>query len=160
MMIPRSSAISGRCPSSPSTAWKRRCPRAAVPASLERVGCAARDRPVGDEPAEVVDPGDVDELERAPEPLHPPAEALVAHRAPVVHGLAPELALGMGDVRRRAGDELLREELRMRGDLGALLGDVDRDVADQVDPALARVPPQLAPLAVEAHLVGERAGPA
>src|SRR4029079_4248253 len=44
--------------SPPAPALRRRVPR--------------RNRPVGDEAAEVVDAGEVDELQRAPEPLAPP----------------------------------------------------------------------------------------
>ena len=114
VMIPRSSAISGRCPSSSSTAWKSAAPGPRCQRPSSGLGRAARHRPVGDEAAEVVDPGDVDELERAPEALDPPAVALAPHRAPVVDRLAPELALGMRDVGRGAGDEVLGEELGVR----------------------------------------------
>ena len=91
------------------------------------------------------------------EALDPPAVAGRAVRAPVVERVAPVLAVRAQRVGRRAGDLAVREELRPRRDVGARVGDVDRDVADQPDAALARVGAQRLPLALEAHLVGERA---
>ena len=85
----------------------------------------------------MIDPGEVDELERPAEALDPPAVALPAHRAPVVHGLAPELAVGVGDVRGGAGLEPLAEEAGVCHDVGAVVRDIDRDVADQAIPRAA-----------------------
>ena len=45
----------------------------------------------------------------------------------------------------------------MRALVGRAGGDVDRDVADQPDAAVGGVRPQRGPLALEAHLVGDRA---
>ena len=118
---------------------------------------AGRHGPVRDEAAEVVDAGQVDELERAAEALDPPAVAGRAQRRPVVERVAPELALVGERVRRHACDHVVEEELRPGEMVGAALGDVDRQVADDSDAALVRVPPQRAPLALEAHLVGDRA---
>src|SRR5439155_1574547 len=59
-------------------------------------------------------------------------------------------------VGRRAGDLAVREQLRPAVEIGALVGDVDGQVADQADAALGRVGAQLPPLPLEAHLVGER----
>ena len=114
---------------------------ATMPAALPWVARPGRDRPVGDEPAKVVHARDVDQLERPPEALDPPAVALPPHRRPVVHRLPPELAVRMGYVRCRSGDEPRREEVRMRFDVRAVLGDVNRDVPDQPDAPLRRVPP-------------------
>src|SRR5439155_12590552 len=47
--------------------------RAAAPVAAPRRLVLLRDRPVGDEAAEVIDPRDVDELEHAAEALDPPA---------------------------------------------------------------------------------------
>ena len=57
-------------------------------------------------------------------------------RAPVVERVAPELADGAERVGRRAGDDAALEELGMGVDVGAAVGDVDRDVAEQPDAAL------------------------
>jgi hypothetical protein len=64
VITPRSSAMSG---SSPSSARARRTARAPARAASARAArrARARDRPVGDEAAEVVDPRQVEELERA-----------------------------------------------------------------------------------------------
>ena len=115
-----------------------------------------RHGPVGDEAAEVVDAHEVVELERPAEALDPPAVARRAHRRPVVDRVAPALALVGEGVGRDAGDDVGDEELGMREVVGAVLGDVDREVADQPDAALVRVALERAPLALEAHLVGDR----
>ena len=53
----------------------------------------------------MVDPREVEELERAPQPLDPPAVAAALQRRPVVERVAPQLALVGEGVGRRAGDE-------------------------------------------------------
>ena len=126
----------------PAAALRRRVPR--------------RNRPVRDEAAEVVDPADVDELERAPEALAPPAVAGRTVDGPVVERVPPALAGRAERVGRRAGDLAAREQLRPAGVIGAVVGDVDRHVADQPDAALRGVAAQRPPLPLEAHLVGER----
>ena len=82
-------------------------------------------RPAGtcqydDEAAEVVDPHEVEELERPPEPLDPPAVAGPLQRRPVVERVPPELTAGAQRIGRRAGDRAREEELRV----GALVGAV------------------------------------
>ena len=56
-----------------------------------------------------------------------------------------------------AGHGVVEEQLRVGLVVGAARGDVDRHVADQPHAALGRVGAQRAPLAVEAHLVRDRA---
>ena len=125
-----------------------------VPALGRRI--PLRDGPVGDVAAEVVDAAEIDELERPPETFAPPVEAGRAVDGPVVQRVAPTLAGRAERVGRRAGDLAVREQLRPAVEIGALVGDVDRQVADQADAALGRVGAQLPPLPLEAHLVGER----
>ena len=105
----------------------------------QRVARAARHRPVGDEAAEVVDPREVVELERAAEALGPPAVAAPLQRRPVVQRVAPQLALVGERVRRRAGDRAVAEQLGMRAVVGRARRDVDRHVADQPHAALGGV---------------------
>ena len=138
---------------------ERRAPRAALPAAAERVAGAARHRPVGDEAAEVVDPGEVEERERARQPRDPPGVAPPLQRGPVVERIAPQLALRRERVGRRARHRVRAEQLGMRAVVGRPGRDVDRDVADQPHAALGGVRTQAAPLAVEAHLVGDGAAP-
>ena len=118
-MWPRSSAISGRSPSSRSTARKSSAPGPRPPASARRGRVPRRDRPVRDEAAEVVDAREVDELEDAPEALDPPVVAGRAVHRPVVERVAPALAVRAQRVGRRAGDLAAREELRPALDVGA-----------------------------------------
>src|SRR5690242_154106 len=127
-----------------------------APASVPRGLVPSRNRPVGDEAAEVVDARDVDELERPCEALDPPAEAGPPMLGPVVQRVAPMLPVRVQRIGRCAGYLAAREELRPRRDVRALVGDVDRDVADEPHAPVARVVAQRAPLTLEAHLVGER----
>jgi hypothetical protein len=127
--------------------------RPAVPAPLAGIGLTGGDRPVRNEAAKVIDACHVRQLERSSKPLDPPAVALAPHLAPVVDRLPPELPLGMGNVGRRAGDEVFAEEVGVRADVRALLCDVDRDVADHPYAALGGVAAESTPLALEAHLV-------
>ncbi len=158
VMTPRSSAISGRSrPQIARRGVERRAARAAAPAPGQRVARAPRHRPVGDEAAEVVDPRDVAELERAPQALGPPVVAAPPQRRPVVERVAPQLPLVRVGVGRRAGDGLGREQLGVRAMVDRPGGDVDRHVADQLHAAVLRVRAQRRPLAVEPHLVGDRA---
>ena len=131
--------------------------RPAHPAPTSRVLGRRRHRPVRDEPAEVVDPRDVEQRERPPQALGPPAIARALQRRPVVQGVAPELAEVRERVRRHARDLPGAKQRRPRAVVGPVGSDVDRHVADQPDPALVGVLPQRTPLAREAHLIGHRA---
>ncbi len=131
--------------------------RAGAPAAALRSSVPRRNRPVGDEAAEVVNACQVDELEGTAEALGPPAVVRRPVDAPVVQRIAPVLA-GAGEiVGRRACDLAPAEELRVREVLSASLRDVDRDVAEDAHLALAGVVAQRVPLPPEAHLIGERA---
>ena len=135
---------------------EHRAARPALPAARQRVPRSGRHRPVGDEAAEVVDAGEVVELERAPQPLDPPAVAAALQRRPVVERVAPQLALVGERVGRRARHGAVLEELGMGAVVGAAGRDVDGDVADQLHAAIYGVLTQRGPLAVEADLVGDR----
>ena len=126
------------------------------PVSELRGRVPRRNRPVRDEAAEVVDPAEVEELERAQEALPPPAVAGRTVDGPIVERVPPPLAVRAEGVGRRSRDLAAREQLRPGVEVGAAVGDVDRQVADQPDAALGGVLPQRPPLPLEAHLVGER----
>ncbi len=117
--------------------------RPRLPVALDRAGSVRRHLPGGVEAAEVVDPDQVDPLQQASETLDPPAEAVSGDHLPVVERIAPELAGGAEIVGRDAGHEARRpvrlelEERPMRPDIHAIVGDEDRDVADQADAPLA-----------------------
>ena len=156
VMTPRSSAITGSAPSSRAAASNTARPGPAAPAPAARVGRARGHGPVGDEAAEVVDPRDVEEIERPAQALGPPAIAAALQRRPVIQRVAPQLAEVGVDVRRRARHLAAAKQLGVREVVGAAGRDVDRHVADQADAGLRRVGAQRAPLAREAHLVGDR----
>src|SRR5439155_22710549 len=105
-----------------------------VPAPRRRI--PRRNGPVGDEAPEVVDAAEVDELERPPEALPPPAVAGRAVDGPVVERVPPALAARAEGVGRSAGHLAVREQLRPGREIGSLVGDVDRQIADEADPAL------------------------
>src|SRR5512132_4228088 len=130
----------------------------ATPRPVRRL-LSGRDRPEPGEAAEVIDPEDVDEVEHAAHPLRPPVVAARSERLPVVERVAPVLPAAIELVGGRAGDEFVdgQEQIRVTQVVATALGDVDRHVADDPDPALARVGAQLLPLALEAHLVLELA---
>ena len=159
-MTPRSSAISGELAELGRRGVEDRAARPALPVPGQRVAGPRRHRPVGDEAAEVVDAGEVVEVERAPQPLDPPAVAAPLQRRPVVERVAPQLALVGERVGRRAGDGAGLEQLGVGPVVGAAGRDVDRDVADQLHAAVERVAAQRRPLAVEADLVGQRSAAA
>ena len=136
---------------------ERRPPRPARPPPAERVTGAARHGPVRREAAEVVDTREVDEVERAPQAVRPPAVAASPERPPVVQRVAPQLALVRVGVGRGAGHRVGAEQLGVRAVVDRPGGDVDRHVPDQPHPARRPVLAQRCPLAVEPHLVGDRA---
>src|SRR5581483_1548763 len=121
-----------------------------TPAAALRGLPPGRHRPVRDERAEVVDPRHVDELERPPEALRPPAVALDAMRPPVVDRVPPELARRAEVVGRRTRYDLLLEQLPVCALVGAAGGDVDRQVAEDADAVRLRVRAKPRPLALEA----------
>ena len=129
---PRSSTITGSSPSSRSAARKTAAPGPGLPVPLACGLGGCRHGPVAGEAAEVVDPEDVDEGERPPQALDPPAVALSRQRVPVVERVAPLLPDVVERVGRCAGDEVPGEEdLRMGRVVAAAGGDVDRDVPDR-----------------------------
>ena len=131
---------------------EQRLPGPAQPATAPRRAVADGDRPVRHVPAEVVEAGPVEELQRASESLHPPAVAVLAKCSPAVRRVPPELAGPREEIGRHARHERQVEVLRVRRHVRALALDVEREVADDADPALVRVGAKRAPLALEADL--------
>jgi hypothetical protein len=77
----------------------------------------------------------------------------------VIERVAPELAVRVEVVGRRAGLRGLVEQRRMLDRVGAAVRDVDREVADDPDAAFRRVRAQRRPLPLETDLIGEGARP-
>src|SRR5216683_1187288 len=75
------------------------------PASVFRSGVASRDLPTSCKPAEVIDAGDVDDLQAGPHALNPPAKTVLQHPLPVVERITPELSSGAEIIRRYAGHD-------------------------------------------------------
>ena len=136
---------------------KQRPPRTPPPSPGGRSPRSGGDRPVRDETAEVVDPREVEQLQRALHAVHPPAVAGALKRGPVIQRVAPELAADRVFIGRRTGHEPLLKEARMGQVIGARGRDVDRDVAHDPHAPLEPVGPQRPPFALEADLIGYRA---
>ncbi len=147
-----------RAPSSRRGGVEQRAARArAASDPPRRVARVRGHRPVGDEAAEVVDPRQVEELERAPQPLDPPAIAAPLQRRPVVQRVAPQLALvGVGVRAARRPRTPVAEQLGVRAVVGAVRRDVDRRRRRYSrTPRSAAYARSADPLALEAHLVGD-----
>ena len=134
VITPRSSATSGSSvPSSRGDGVEQRPPGPAAPAPRARVGVAVGHRPVGDEAAEVVEPRGVEQRQRAPQALDPPA--IPAPRAARPSRTAGCPTAGRG--RENASGGAPATHARRWNSSGwarwsALLRrDVDRDVAEQ-----------------------------
>jgi hypothetical protein len=119
---------------------------------------AARHLPVRLEPAEVVEPHQVEQRERGAEARGPPGEPVTRHRVPAVDGVAPELA-GRAEVvgrharlheRPAVGSQL--EELRVRPHVRAVVGDEDGHVAHHAHALRRAARAQGGPLAEEQEL--------
>src|SRR5262249_15539060 len=119
--------------------------RSLHPAAMFRGGGLGRHLPAGDEPPEVVEAQDIDELQRLAHALDPPGEALVAVPCPRVERVAPELTGRAEGVRRYAGDDqrpsrrIELPEMWPRPHVGRVEGDEDRQIADDADAGAVRV---------------------
>ena len=114
--------------------------------------------PGGGEGAEMVDAQQVDLPQRGADAIDPPGVAGLGIALPVVDRISPELALGGEGVRRNAGDDgrsplsIQPEQVAVRPDVGAVVGDEDGEIADDDDAPLVRVATDLAPLPVKQEL--------
>ena len=139
---------------------EHRPPRAADPAPVDGRLRTRSHRPVRDKSPEVIDPGDVEQLQGPPRPLDPPPIAASAQRRPVIQRVAPQLTVIGKCVRRGTRDEPVLEQLRVSAVIDAPRRHVDRDVAEQPDPPILAISPQGGPFGVEANLVLDRAATA
>ena len=103
--------------------------------------------------AEMIDPGEVDEFEGGANSLDPPAEAGSPHRVPVIGRVSPELTIGRKIVRRnarycdRAPILPQLEERLIRPDIGAVVRNEDRNIADDLDATIVGIRFERGPLA-------------
>ena len=123
-----------------------------------------RNRPVGFEAAEVIDPGHVDHVEDCRDPAGPPVEQEIIGRLfvaiPAIQGVAPALAGGAeivggdaGDVGRQQRPVIEGEDRLVGPDVDTVEADIDRDVAEQADARLLRGQAQQVPLAEKFELL-------
>ena len=104
-MSPRSSAITGKGPSSFSAASKKSAPGPGRHSPMWAVRRTGRNVPRGGEGPKMIDPHRVDLRNHRPNPIDPPAIAFARKRLPVVQRIAPELAVGAKVIGRNAGNE-------------------------------------------------------
>src|SRR5450759_158655 len=104
---------------------------------------------------EVVEPNDIQLLERPLEAGDPPGVAILRHHIPTVQRVAPQLAGRAEVVRRDPGNQswlalsVEVEEICVRPGVGTVVGHEDRDIADDADATLVGVRFQAGPLSVE-----------
>ena len=158
VISPRSSAMTGSPPRSARRRANSSLARAGDPAALHGRLLPGRHLPGGDEPPEVVEPDEVHQLQRRPQPGRPTRRTRPAHGVPVVVRVAPELAGLREVVGRHPGHhpraQVLVEQVALAGRprRPPSRGDEDRHVADELDAALAGVPAEVVPLAEEQEL--------
>ena len=100
----------------------------------------------------MVDPEEVVEFAGPGEPARPPGVSPFPECSPVIDRVPPELPRLAEDIGRHPGDHgraevfVEFEDPGVRPDVDALVGDVDRDVADDLDAPLRAVAPEGRPL--------------
>ena len=104
---------------------------------------------------EMIDPDDVKELAAFADAADPPVIPFRGMAVPVVERIAPQLPVRRKAVRRHAGDQtdpsalVEHKEVAMRPEVGAVMRDVDRDVADDPDALRSGIRSQRLPLLQE-----------
>src|ERR1700690_2957082 len=128
------------------------------PFSVHRGGLAAGNFPVSFEAAEVVEPDHIEERERSAEAIDPPLVSGRGEHIPAINRISPGLAGGAEVVGRNAGNDGRRavrvevKEIGMRPDVGAVMRDVDGNVAHEADAAILTVRLEAIPLPKEFEL--------
>ena len=150
--------MSGSSPSASATARKNRAAGTRPPAAVHGGRLSRRDRPVARVTDEVIEADGVKKREGRPEPGDPPGKPGGAHLRPPVERVPPALPGGAEVVGRHAGHQrrlagvVEIELLPIQPDVGAVVGQKDRQVADEGDPARVGVAAQRLPVAGEPPL--------
>src|SRR5207237_9700279 len=133
--------------------------RSRPPAAVLRGLLPGGDFPVSGEADEMVEPYGIEPRERLREPLEPPMEARSLERLPIIERVPPALAGRAEVVGRDAGNHrglalrVEEEQLPVRPDVGAVVGDEDGEVADQPDAQLVALVAQRLPVVLEEELL-------
>ena len=152
---------------------EKRIARPGQPASLNRRRFRCRDLPVGLQSAKVVDAQDVHQFEHGLDALYPPAKAIGGDGVPAVKRVSPALPRGaeiVGGDPGNDGELSLVIHVKNSGvgpGVGAVGGNKDRDVANDLDPAFVRIVAQCGPLfekselcvLAQVHLIGQLGAP-
>src|SRR5918998_1306778 len=117
-----------------------------------------RDDPGSGEGAEMIDPQQVDLLERGSDSFGPPGIPGFGAPLPIIDRISPELPLGGEGIGRNAGDDgrtaiwVEPEQVPVRPDVGAVISDEDRYITDHGDAPLVRIATHLTPLTTKQEL--------
>jgi hypothetical protein len=128
------------------------------PFALDGVLLAGRHFPVGGKAAKMVQPDDVNQVENGAQALQPPGVAILGMHLPAIEGVAPQLPGFRKIIRRnprhhgRVAFLVDVEQVGTRPDLGAVMGDEDRDISDNRDAFFVGGSAQRPPLAEEQEL--------
>src|SRR5215813_1745649 len=130
-----------------------------LPPAVDRRSFARRDGPIFFKAAEMIKPEDVHRGERMAESLYPPPIAALLRHVPAVNRITPQLARLAEIIRRDARDQRRKafiievEEMAVGPDVGAVMRDEDRSVADDLDPMFVGVAGEAEPLLEKEELV-------
>ena len=133
--------------------------RAGHPLSRFCGGTAKGDLIVSCKPAEMVEAHDVHQVKDGPESLDPPLIPCLFVRAPLVEGISPQLACRRKVIRRNPcyhGWQTVlvqKEKFRIGPCIRAVIGDKDRDIANNGDPLVMSIVTEFVPLPEEQELV-------
>ena len=122
------------------------------PASADGGGLVRRDFPIACKAPEMINPHHIDQLENMADALDPPGKTFGCMGTPAIERVAPALACRAEEVGWHAGDDggtavgIELEKFRARPDFGALVGDEDRRIADDLDAACVGICAQFFPL--------------
>src|SRR5258707_3972348 len=135
-----------------------------VPAVLTGVFGVGRNPTIFVEAAKVIDPDHIIELEAGPQAGEPPGVTILGVAFPCVKGITPELPIGCEIVGRNPSDagwfKIFRhlEKLRVSPDFSTIHGDENRDIAENLDLPVGRVPSQFVPLLEKLELIKSVSG--
>src|SRR6185312_573470 len=114
--------------------------------------------PIRLEPAKVVEPYHIHDIERCPQSLDPPGVAILRDAIPPVNRIAPQLARRAEIIGRNTGHHP-RAPIRIevpkvwpRPNIRAVMCNVNRNIAHHANPVLPAYPFQAVPLAEEFKL--------
>ncbi len=136
------------------------------PVAVPRFRSLGRYLPIRLQAPEMIDPDQLEQMALAFQSFQPPLVAISRHRVPVIQRVAPVLAVGGKIVRRNTGNDswippgIEFEQMPVRPDIGAVVGNKNRNVTEQQNAFSPGVVPQALPLVIEDELLEPDSGQA